>query len=129
GIGRAGGIGEIGPYRVPNVAVDSYAVYPNRPNAVSFRGLAISQVAWAYECHTDELARRLGRDPLEFRKQNLLHDHDPYATGEELEDVHFTELLEDAARGIGYGGPLPAPSGPEKVVWRGLSVIIKHMGS
>ena len=118
-----------GPYKIPHVKVDAYAIYTNRPNAVPFRGLAISQVAWAYECHTDELARRLGRDPLEFRKQNLLHDHDPYATGEELEDVHFTELLEDAARGIDYGGPLPTPSGPEKVVGRGLSVIIKHMGS
>src|SRR3712207_6974117 len=53
-----------------HVKVDAWAVYTNRPNAVPFRGLAISQVAWAYECHTDELARRLGRDPLEFRRQD-----------------------------------------------------------
>src|SRR5579884_2406366 len=128
-IARSGAIGSIGPYRIPNVKVDAYAVYTNRPNAVPFRGLAISQVAWAYECHTDELARRLGMDPLEFRRKNLLHDGDHFATGEELEDVHFTELLEDAARAIGYDEPLPAPSGPDKLVGRGLSVIIKHMGS
>ncbi|HEY7060455.1 MAG TPA: xanthine dehydrogenase family protein molybdopterin-binding subunit [Chloroflexota bacterium] len=128
-IARSGAIGSVGPYRIPHVKVDAYAVYTNRPNAVPFRGLAVSQVAWAYECHTDELARRLGRDPLDFRRQNLLHDGDHFATGEELEDIHFTELLEDAARAIDYDQPLPAPSGPEKVVGRGLSVIIKHMGS
>ncbi len=128
-IARSGAIGSAGPYRIPHVKVDAYAVYTNRPNAVPFRGLAVSQVAWAYESHTDELARRLGMDPLEFRKKNLLHDHDHFATGEELEDIHFTELLEDAARAIGYDQPLPPPSSPEKLVGRGLAVIIKHMGS
>ncbi|HWP28453.1 MAG TPA: xanthine dehydrogenase family protein molybdopterin-binding subunit [Chloroflexota bacterium] len=128
-IARSGGIGSIGPYRIPNVKVDAYAVYTNRPNAVPFRGLAISQVAWAYESHTDELARRLGRDPLDFRLQNLLRDGDRFSTGEEMADVHFAALLEDAARAIGYHEPLPPPSSPEKVVGRGLAVIIKHMGS
>ncbi len=128
-IARSGAIGSIGPYRIPNVKVDAYAVYTNRPNAVPFRGLAISQVAWAYECHTDEIARRMGLDPLQFRLQNLLHTGDHFATGEELHDIHFAELLEDAARAIAYDQPLPAPSGPEKLVGRGLSVIIKHMGS
>ncbi|HZU05176.1 MAG TPA: xanthine dehydrogenase family protein molybdopterin-binding subunit [Chloroflexota bacterium] len=128
-IARSGGIGSIGPYRIPHVKVDAYAVYTNRPNAVPFRGLAISQVAWAYECHTDELARRLGMDPLEFRRRNLLRDGDRFATGEELTDVHFLELVEEAARAIGYHEPPPAPSSPEKLVGRGLAVIIKHMGS
>ncbi|MPZ13537.1 MAG: molybdopterin-dependent oxidoreductase [Chloroflexi bacterium] len=128
-IARSGGIGSIGPYAIPNVQVDAYAVYTNRPNAVPFRGLAVSQVAWAYERHTDELARRLGRDPLEFRRQNLLREGDRFSTGEELEDVHFVELLEDAASAIGCDEPLPPPSSPGNLVGRGLAVIIKHMGS
>ncbi len=128
-IARSGGIGAAGPYRIPNVWVDAYAAYTNRPNAVPFRGLAVSQVAWAYERHTDELARRLGRDPLEYRRANLLVEGDRFATGEQLHDIHFAELLEDAARAIGYHDPLPAPSSPEKAVGRGVSAIIKHMGS
>lgn len=128
-IARSGGIGSIGPYRIPNVKVDAYAVYTNRPNAVPFRGLAVSQVAWAYECHTDELARQLGIDPLDFQRRNLLHDGDPFSTGEEMVDVHFQELLEDAAAAIGYHDPPPPPSSPERAVGRGLAVIIKHMGS
>ncbi|HZT06734.1 MAG TPA: xanthine dehydrogenase family protein molybdopterin-binding subunit [Chloroflexota bacterium] len=128
-IARSGGIGASGPYGIPNVKVDAYAVYTNRPNAVPFRGLAVSQVAWAYERHTDELAHALGMDPLEFRRKNLLRTGDRFATSEVLEDVHFVELLEDAARAIDYDGPLPEPSGPNKLVGRGLSTIIKHMGS
>ena len=128
-IARAGANAAIGPYRIPNVRVDGYAVYTNRPNAVAFRGLAISQVAWAYERHSDELARRLGRDPLAFRRQNLLVDGDHFATGEEMHDLHFQTLLADAARAIDYDTPLPPPSAPERVVGRGVGVIIKHMTS
>jgi CO/xanthine dehydrogenase Mo-binding subunit len=128
-IARSGGIGAAGPYHIPNVWVDAYAAYTNRPNAVPFRGLAVSQVAWAYERHTDELARKLGRDPLEYRRAQLLVEGDRFSTGEELHDIHFIELMEDAAHAIGYDDPLPAPSGPDKVVGRGISAIIKHMGS
>ncbi|HZR97246.1 MAG TPA: xanthine dehydrogenase family protein molybdopterin-binding subunit [Chloroflexota bacterium] len=128
-IARAGANAAIGPYRIPNVKVDGYAVYTNRPNAVAFRGLAISQVAWAYERHTDELARRLGMGPLEFRKKNLLVDGDRFATGEEMHDVHFHTLLADVARAIGCDAPLPAPSAPERAVGRGVAVILKHMTS
>ena len=39
-------------------------------------------------------------------------------TGEELEDVHFAELLEDAARAIDYHEPLPAPSAPASAASR-----------
>jgi CO/xanthine dehydrogenase Mo-binding subunit len=128
-IARSGGIGAAGPYRIPNVWVDAYAAYTNRPNAVPFRGLAVSQVAWAYERHTDELARKLGRDPLAYRREQLLVEGDRFSTGEELHDIHFIELMEDAAQAIGYDGALPEPSGPDKVVGRGISAIIKHMGS
>ena len=128
-IARSGGIGATGPYSIPHVKVDAYAAYTNRPNAVPFRGLAVSQVAWAYERHTDEIARRLGRDPLDYRRQTLLREGDRFATGEELHDVHFVELLDDAAEAVGYQAPPPAPSAPEKTVGRGVAAIIKHMGS
>ncbi|MBM2810949.1 MAG: putative xanthine dehydrogenase subunit [Chloroflexi bacterium] len=128
-IARSGGIGAAGPYRIPNVKVDAYAVYTNRPNAAPFRGLAVSQVAWAYERHTDELARQLSIDPIEFRRRNLLSDGDRFCTGEGLSDIHFRQLLDEAAEAVGYDEPLPPPSAPEKMVGRGAAVIIKHMGS
>ncbi|MEK7377835.1 MAG: molybdopterin cofactor-binding domain-containing protein, partial [Candidatus Binatota bacterium] len=65
-----------GPYRIPHVKVDGYAVYTNKPVAGSFRGYGIPQGAWACEQHMDELANRLGIDRLDFRMRNIFVDGD-----------------------------------------------------
>ena len=63
-----------GPYDIANVALDSYAVYTNRPPAGALRGFGVPQLVWAYESHTDLIARALGIDPVAFRRKNLLRD-------------------------------------------------------
>ena len=90
---KNGGYGTGGPTEIPNVWIDSYAVYTNLPPAGAFRGYGISQAAWAYETQVDMIAERLGIDPLEFRMRNLLEDGDTVMTGEPMEDAHFKELL------------------------------------
>lgn len=100
---RNGGFGIAGPYRCPNVWVDSYAVYTNVVPAGAFRGYGISQAAWAYESQMDVIAESLGLDPLEFRRRNVLRDGDTFSTGEPVHDVHLRELLlPDAERAIGW---------------------------
>ena len=61
----------IGPYRIPNVRVDCYAVYTNTIPASSFRGFGATQVTFPRESQIDELAERLGCDPVELRRKNL----------------------------------------------------------
>jgi CO/xanthine dehydrogenase Mo-binding subunit len=61
----------IGPYRIPNVQVDCYAVYTNTIPASSFRGFGATQVTFPRESQIDELAARLGCDPVELRRKNL----------------------------------------------------------
>src|SRR2546422_696500 len=61
----------IGPYRIPNVKVDCYAVYTNTVPASSFRGFGATQVTFPRESQIDELAERLGCDPIELRRKNL----------------------------------------------------------
>ena len=68
-------------------SIDSYALYTNLPPAGALRGFGIPQLVWAYESHTDMIARALMRDPVEFRKQNLLRDGRPQATGTILKDA------------------------------------------
>src|SRR5205807_263667 len=68
-----------GPYDIEHVAIDSYALYTNLPPAGALRGFGIPQLVWAYECHTDMMARELGIDPIEFRRRNLLRDGRPQA--------------------------------------------------
>lgn len=122
---KNGGYGTGGPHRIPNVSVDSYAVYTNLPPAGAFRGYGISQAAWAYETQMDMIAERMGIDPLELRMKNLLDDGDTVMTGEPMEDAHFKELLNEAASWIGWS-PDDAPQRDgSKVRAKGLSCIIK----
>jgi CO/xanthine dehydrogenase Mo-binding subunit len=107
---KNGGYSSAGPYRIPHVAVDSYAVYTNVTPAGGFRGYAIPQVAWAYESQMDLIADRLGVDPLELRLRNVLRDGDEFATGQPVEDFHLAELLQTVSERIGWSGPGPTES-------------------
>ena len=58
-----------GPYDIDNVSINSFELYTNRPPAGALRGFGIPQLVWAYESHTDMIARALGIDPVEFRRK------------------------------------------------------------
>ncbi|MFE5511288.1 molybdopterin-dependent oxidoreductase [Streptomyces sp. NPDC056529] len=77
-------------YRAPHKRVDAYSVYTNVVPAGAFRGYGLGQVTFAVESVMDELARRLGMDPLVFREKNVIGPgegvHSPI--GEE-EDLHI----------------------------------------
>ena len=118
GVAQKMGFAAPGPYRIPNVRVDSRCVYTNLPPAGAFRGYGQMQSAWARERAVDLLADRLGLDPLELRLRNLLRDGDVYCTGETMHDVHFADCLEAAAKAIGWH---------EGRRGKGLSVILKGM--
>ena len=61
----------IGPYLIPNVDIHCYAVYTNTVPASSYRGFGSTQVTFPAESQLEEMAEKLGRDPLEFRLANL----------------------------------------------------------
>ncbi len=83
-----------GPYDIEHVAVDSYALYTNLPPAGALRGFGIPQLVWAYESHTDLIARELGLDPVEFRRRNLLREGRPQATGTVMKDAAIEKVLD-----------------------------------
>ena len=61
-----------GPYEIPNVKVDSYAIYTNDVPTGAFRGFGGPQGAFAAETQMNRLAENLGIDRVEIRKKNLL---------------------------------------------------------
>jgi CO/xanthine dehydrogenase Mo-binding subunit len=61
-----------GAYEVPNVKLDSYLVYTNNTYTGSFRGFGGPQAVFAMECQVEDIARKLGIEPLEFRLKNML---------------------------------------------------------
>jgi CO/xanthine dehydrogenase Mo-binding subunit len=113
-----------GPYDIDNVSIDSYAAYTNLPPAGALRGFGIPQLVWAYECHTDMIARALGRDPVDFRRQNLLRNGRPHATGTILKDVAIEKVLDAIAGRLEWDKPFDRGSGTVKR-GRGLAVGLK----
>jgi len=73
-----------GPYRVPHYRALTRAVHTNIVPAGAFRGFGVPQAAIAQEQLYDDLADKLGMDPLEFRILNALDDQTPTVTGQVL---------------------------------------------
>lgn len=88
----------VGPYRCPNVQVDSAAVATNKVPSGAFRGFGSPQVIFAMESLMDMLAEQLGIDPLELRLKNVLLPGDETATAHHLDNsVGVRETLTAAS--------------------------------
>ena len=115
------GFSAAGPYDIDHVHLDSYALYTNLPPAGALRGFGIPQLCWAYESHTDMVARALKIDPVEFRRRNILREGRPQATGTLVHDTPLDRILERLAVRMSWSAPFDRGSGP---VRRGRGIAI-----
>jgi xanthine dehydrogenase molybdenum-binding subunit len=84
-----------GPYVVPHVSADCYAMYTNNPPAGAFRGFGVSQSAFAIESMMDIVAESLGIDPVKLRQINALTVGNRTNTGQILrESVGLLECID-----------------------------------
>ena len=84
-----------GPYRVPNVRVDSYGVYTNNPPCGAMRGFGAVQACFAYESQMDKLAAALGMDPVDVRVRNAAERGTTMPTGQVIDaPAPVAELLQ-----------------------------------
>jgi CO/xanthine dehydrogenase Mo-binding subunit len=110
-----------GPYDIEHVLIDSYALYTNLPPAGALRGFGIPQLVWAYESHTDMIAREMGLDPIELRRKNVLRDGRPQATGTLMRDAAIEKVLERLETLMEWKKPFERGSG---VLRRGRGVAV-----
>ncbi len=105
--GSAAGLGALmfpGPYRVPKFGFSSHSVFTNTCPRAPYRG------PWQFETYfreqaLDSLARKMGLDPLELRRRNVVHRNElPYTmpSGVAIFDVSPEETLEQAAAMVTY---------------------------
>jgi CO/xanthine dehydrogenase Mo-binding subunit len=92
-----------GPYVVPNVRIDGYAVYTNNAVTMAMRGFGATQPPVAYEQQMDRLAEALGLDPVEFRLKNLVETGSETIVGNRMpEGTGIKETLREAALAAGW---------------------------
>jgi CO/xanthine dehydrogenase Mo-binding subunit len=115
-----------GPYDIANVSIDSFELYTNRPPAGALRGFGIPQLVWAYESHTDMIARALGVDPVAFRRKNILRDGRPQASGTVMRDAAIERVLDALAERMNWNAPFDRGTG---VIRRGRGIAIGFKAS
>jgi CO/xanthine dehydrogenase Mo-binding subunit len=115
-----------GPYDIEHVRIDSTEVYTNRPPAGALRGFGVPQLVWAYESHTDMIARALRVDPVEFRRKNILRDGRPQATGTLMRDAAIDKVLERLAERMNWNAPFDHGSG---TIRRGRGIAVGFKAS
>jgi CO/xanthine dehydrogenase Mo-binding subunit len=92
-----------GPYEVPNVSTDAYAVYTNDIPGGAFRGFGGPQAAFMAEMQVDKLAEALNLDPVEFRMRNLFKEGSTISMGSQLPaGVTIRQVVQKCAEEAGW---------------------------
>jgi xanthine dehydrogenase molybdenum-binding subunit len=89
-------------YRVPHVRQHVDVVYTNNPYACAFRGYGNPQATFALESQVDQLAEKLGMDPLELRLKNAQEPGETTGQGMVLGTCGLKECLQTAAQSAGW---------------------------
>jgi CO/xanthine dehydrogenase Mo-binding subunit len=88
-----------GPYRWPAFDLVAYGVRTNRVPAGPYRAPGAPQTTFALETLIDELADRLGIDPIELRLRNAADEGESMVDGEPWQRIGLRECLAEAQRG------------------------------
>ena len=101
-------------YDLKNVKTVSYEVVSNRPKVNSFRAPCVPQVVFAVEGVIDEMAKKLGIDPIDFRLKNAATEGYKTIYGETFGPIGFIETLEAAKACEHYNVAGAAGPGPRR---------------
>ncbi len=88
-------------YSAPHKQVHAEVVYTNNPPAGAFRGYGLSQTLFAVDSAMDELARRLGQDPLSFKAANIISQGETLFGAEHDDVLVEVDGLQQCLRIIG----------------------------
>ena len=94
-----------GPYYIPNVRIEGYLVYTNKPMSMSMRGFAINEATYATEVQMNRLAEAIGMDPWEIRFINAYRNGDKMPVGKVLDSVALVEVMQALAQKAGVDLP------------------------
>jgi CO/xanthine dehydrogenase Mo-binding subunit len=112
----AGSMTALACYSVPNFSIVGWDVVTNTPKVAAYRAPGAPIAAFAVESAMDELALKLGMDPIALREKNAVHDGDKAAYGPTYRNIGYVETLEAIRSHPHYSAPLGPHQG------RGIAV-------
>ena len=124
----------VGPYRVEDGRVERRVTLTNKTPIGAYRGYGQPEVNFARERLVDRLARRLDRDPLDLRLQNMLAPEDlPWTSpgAATYDSGDYARCLRMAAEAVGYDALRQAGRGPRadgRLVGVGVSSFVERTG-
>src|SRR5579883_1070652 len=98
------------PYDIPHIKLDGYDVVVNKPRTAAYRAPGAPAAAFASEQIMDEIAEKLGLDPLRFRLQNASKEGTVQANGNKFRRIGNIECVEAALNSAQYNTPLEGPN-------------------
>ena len=97
-------------YDIPNVVIDGFDVVVNKPSTAAYRAPGATNAAFATETVLDEIAEKLGIDPLDLRLKNAAKEGTRRADGPKYRRVGCVEVLEAMKNHPHYSVPLGGPN-------------------
>ena len=114
GVMRKAAILSCGPYAVENVKIDTHGIYTNNTPSGAFRTFGAMQAQFATESHLDICAEKLGLDPFEIRRINMMQAGVTTHTRQTLGSVSLGRVMEAAEKASGWEAGPPTSRGLER---------------
>ena len=99
----------LAPYNIANVTIDAYDVVVNKPKSSAYRAPGAPNAAFASESVIDELAEKIGMDPLELRLKNAAKEGTRRADGTVYRQIGCEETVQAAKDSEHYHSQLEGP--------------------
>jgi xanthine dehydrogenase molybdenum-binding subunit len=105
-----GGMCVFAAYDLANVLIDGFDVVVNKPSTAAYRAPGATNAAFATETVVDELAEKLGLDPIDLRLKNAAKEGTRRADGPKYRRIGCIEVLQAMKAHPHYSAPLGGPN-------------------
>lgn len=103
---QAGAVSCFAVYDLANLRIDGYDIVTTKPKTAAYRAPGSTQVTFAVESVVDEIAEKLGMDPIELRLLNASHEGGRRADGPIWGPIGTTAVLQAARASDHWNAPL-----------------------